>query len=39
MGVLASLAGTAVLGMGLEVTLLRRLYERDHLSQVLATLP
>lgn len=36
-GVLASLAGTAVLGMGLEVTLLRRLYERDHLSQVLAT--
>jgi branched-chain amino acid transport system permease protein len=32
-----ALALTAVLGMALEVTLLRRLYERDHLSQVLAT--
>ena len=28
---------TALLGMALEVTLLRTLYERDHLSQVLAT--
>jgi len=28
---------TAVIGMALEVALLRRLYERDHLSQVLAT--
>lgn len=35
--VLASLAGTALLGMTLEMTLLRRLYGRDHLSQVLAT--
>lgn len=33
----AAMAGTAVLGMLLEWTLLRRLYERDHLSQVLAT--
>ena len=35
--VLAAIAGTAILGMLLEVTLLRRLYARDHLSQVLAT--
>ena len=35
--VLAAIAGTALLGMALEVTLLRRLYQRDHLSQVLAT--
>jgi branched-chain amino acid transport system permease protein len=32
-----ALAGTAVVGMALEVALLRRLYARDHLSQVLAT--
>ena len=32
-----ALALTAALGMALEVSLLRRLYERDHLSQVLAT--
>ena len=32
-----ALALTAALGMALEVALLRRLYERDHLSQVLAT--
>jgi branched-chain amino acid transport system permease protein len=32
-----ALALTAVIGMALEVTLLRRLYERDHLSKVLAT--
>ncbi|MDR7299044.1 branched-chain amino acid transport system permease protein [Pelomonas aquatica] len=37
LAVLAALVGTAVLGMALEVTLLRRLYARDHLSQVLAT--
>lgn len=37
LAVLAALVGTAVLGMLLEVTLLRRLYTRDHLSQVLAT--
>ena len=35
--VLAAIAGTAVVGMLLEVALLRRLYSRDHLSQVLAT--
>ncbi len=33
----AALAGTALIGMLLEVALLRRLYTRDHLSQVLAT--
>jgi len=33
----AAVLGTAVIGMLLEVTLLRRLYARDHLSQVLAT--
>jgi branched-chain amino acid transport system permease protein len=32
-----ALAGTAIIGMLLEVSILRRLYERDHLSQVLAT--
>ena len=32
-----ALALTALLGIALEVTLLRRLYQRDHLSQVLAT--
>jgi branched-chain amino acid transport system permease protein len=37
LAVLAALTGTAFLGMLLEVTLLRRLYTRDHLSQVLAT--
>ena len=35
--VIAAVAGTALFGMLLEVTLLRRLYQRDHLSQVLAT--
>ena len=35
--VLAALALTALIGMALEMTLLRRLYARDHLSQVLAT--
>src|SRR6218665_2880938 len=33
----AALAGTALFGMLLELSLLRRLYARDHLSQVLAT--
>ncbi|HEY1091212.1 MAG TPA: branched-chain amino acid ABC transporter permease [Burkholderiaceae bacterium] len=37
LAVVAALLGTALLGMLLEVTLLRRLYARDHLSQVLAT--
>ena len=32
-----ALAATALLGAALELTLLRRLYARDHLSQVLAT--
>ena len=37
LGIAAALAGTAAFGMLLEVSLLRRLYARDHLSQVLAT--
>jgi branched-chain amino acid transport system permease protein len=36
-GLAAGVAGTAVVGMLLEVTVLRRLYKRDHLSQVLGT--
>jgi branched-chain amino acid transport system permease protein len=36
-GLAAGVAGTAVVGVLLEVTVLRRLYERDHLSQVLGT--
>jgi branched-chain amino acid transport system permease protein len=36
-GVLAAVGGTAILGAALEVSLFRRLYGRDHLSQVLAT--
>ena len=32
-----AVALTALIGMALELTLLRRLYQRDHLSQVLAT--
>jgi branched-chain amino acid transport system permease protein len=37
LGVLLAIPATAILGMALEVTLLRKLYARDHLSQVLAT--
>jgi branched-chain amino acid transport system permease protein len=37
LSVLCSMALTSLLGMVLEVTLLRTLYARDHLSQVLAT--
>jgi branched-chain amino acid transport system permease protein len=37
LAVLAAMAGTAVLGALLEVSLLRQLYQRDHLHQVLAT--
>ncbi|MEH0166066.1 branched-chain amino acid ABC transporter permease [Paucibacter sp. JuS9] len=37
LAVVVAMAGTALLGMALEWSLLRRLYERDHLSQVLAT--
>lgn len=36
-GLVAGVAATAVVGLLLEVTILRRLYERDHLSQVLGT--
>jgi branched-chain amino acid transport system permease protein len=36
-GVLLALPATALLGMALEVSVLRTLYARDHLSQVLAT--
>ena len=36
-GVLLAIPATAVLGMALEVTLLRTLYQRDHMAQVLAT--
>ncbi|MFM9885238.1 MAG: branched-chain amino acid ABC transporter permease [Burkholderiales bacterium] len=32
-----ALASTAIVGMLLEITILRRLYARDHMSQVLAT--
>src|SRR4249920_1915179 len=35
--VLAAVVGTAAIGVLLEITVLRRLYTRDHLSQVLAT--
>ena len=37
LAVLLAVAATAVIGMALEMALLRRLYARDHLSQVLAT--
>ena len=36
-GVLAAVAGTMAVGALLELAVLRRLYTRDHLSQVLAT--
>ena len=37
LGVLLAIPATAVAGMLLEMSVLRKLYERDHLSQVLAT--
>src|SRR5436190_23227414 len=37
LGVLLAIPATAIVGMALEVTVLRTLYARDHLSQVLAT--
>jgi branched-chain amino acid transport system permease protein len=37
LGVLLAIPATAVVGMVLEMSILRRLYTRDHLSQVLAT--
>ncbi len=36
-GLLLAVLGTGLIGLLLEVSLLRRLYQRDHLSQVLAT--
>jgi len=37
LGVILAVPATALFGMALEVVLLRKLYQRDHLSQVLAT--
>ena len=37
LGVLLAIPATAAIGMLLEVSILRRLYTRDHMSQVLAT--
>ena len=37
LGVVLAVPATALLGMALEIVLLRNLYQRDHLSQVLAT--
>jgi branched-chain amino acid transport system permease protein len=37
LGLLGAAMGTAALGAALEMSLLRRLYQRSHLSQVLAT--
>lgn len=36
-GLLAALAGSAVIGLAVEFVVIRRLYARDHLEQVLAT--
>jgi branched-chain amino acid transport system permease protein len=37
LGVLLAIPATALVGMALEISVLRTLYSRDHLSQVLAT--
>ena len=37
LGITVAVAGTAAIGVVLELAILRRLYARDHLSQVLAT--
>src|SRR5687767_1946265 len=37
LGVLAGLATAALVGMAIELVVIRRLYARDHLDQVLAT--
>ncbi|MBY0464704.1 MAG: branched-chain amino acid ABC transporter permease [Burkholderiales bacterium] len=37
LGLLAGVVGAALFGMALEWTILRRLYQRDHLAQVLGT--
>src|SRR5258708_33149858 len=39
LGLPLALAATALVGVALEMSLLRRLYGRDHLTQGLATLP
>jgi branched-chain amino acid transport system permease protein len=39
LGVALGLAGTLVVGMIVEIVVLRALYQRDHLDQVLATFP
>jgi branched-chain amino acid transport system permease protein len=36
-GIIAAVIGTAIIGMALEITVLRALYRRSHLAQVLAT--
>ena len=36
-GALAALVGAAIVGMAIETTVFRRLYDKDHLNQVLAT--
>ncbi|MFN0038699.1 MAG: branched-chain amino acid ABC transporter permease [Burkholderiales bacterium] len=37
LGIALSMAGTALIGVVMEVAVMRRVYQRDHLSQVLAT--
>src|SRR5262249_17641027 len=37
LGLAGAIAGTVLVGAALEIALLRRLYRRSHLSQVLAT--
>ncbi|MEE4376274.1 MAG: branched-chain amino acid ABC transporter permease, partial [Candidatus Competibacteraceae bacterium] len=37
LGLLAALPAAALVGMAMEIIVLRRLYDRDHLDQVLAT--
>ena len=37
LGIALSMAGTALVGVVMEVAVMRRVYQRDHLSQVLAT--
>ena len=37
LGVMAALAAAGIMGMAVEILVLRQLYDRDHLDQVLAT--
>src|SRR5210317_1476498 len=37
LGVMAALAAAGITGMAVEILVLRQLYDRDHLDQVLAT--